>query len=112
MKAGKLKYLVSNIKSNGESKRELKKRVQAGGMGGKRCDSGRGDEAKGKVCKMVVRPAVMYSFERVLLTSWRCKKMLRFLQVVTTVDKIRNECIRRTAHIERFEDKARKARLR
>ena len=39
-------------------------------------------------------------------------KMLRFLLGVTRLDRIRNEHIRGTAHVRRFGDKAREARLR
>ena len=39
-------------------------------------------------------------------------KMLRFSLGVTRLDRIRNEHIRGTAHVRRFGDKAREARLR
>ena len=39
-------------------------------------------------------------------------KMLRFALGVTRLDRIRNDRIRGTAHVRRFEDKVREARLR
>ncbi|KAF7710661.1 hypothetical protein HF521_009533 [Silurus meridionalis] len=74
---------------------------------------------KGKVYRTVVRPAMLYGLETVALgKSQQAElevaklKLLRFSLGVKRMDKIRNEFIRGTAHVERFGDKVREARLR
>ena len=118
------KYLGSTVQSNGECGREVKKRVQAGWSGWRKvtgviCDRRISAKIKGKVYKTVVRPAMLYGMETVPLTKRQEAelevtelKMLRFSLGVTRLDRIRNEHIRGTAHVRRFGDKAREARLR
>ena len=95
------KYLGSTVQSNGECGREVKKRVQAGWSGrrvaGVICDRRVAARVKGKVYKMVVRPAMLYSLEAVALTKRQEAelevaelKMLRFSLGVTRMDRIRN----------------------
>ena len=74
---------------------------------------------KGKVYTTVVRAAMMFSLETVALRKRQEAeleaaemKMLRFSLGVTRMDRIRNEFIRGTAHVRRFGDKVREARLR
>lgn len=69
---------------------------------------------KGKVYKMDVRPAMMYSLEVVAPTQRQEAglKILRFSVGVTRNDKIRNEHTRGTAQVERIRDKVREAGLR
>ncbi|KAI5086583.1 butyrophilin-like protein 3 [Silurus meridionalis] len=117
-------YLGSTVQSNGESVREVKKRVQAGWSGcqkvtGVICDSRVSARMKGKVYRSVVRPAMLYGLETVALSKRQEVelevaelKMLRFSLGVTRMDKIRNEFIRGTAHVACFGDKVREARLR
>ena len=76
-------------------------------------------EMKGKLCKTVVRPAMLYDLETVALTRKQQMKlevaelrMLRFSLQVTRLDRIRNEYIRGAAHVGRFGQKLREARLR
>ena len=73
---------------------------------------------KGKVYKVAVRPAMLYGMETVALTKRQEAEMevieltmLRFPLGVARMDKIRNEYIRGTAQVGRFEEKTREARL-
>ncbi|KAI5628469.1 receptor tyrosine-protein kinase erbB-3 precursor [Silurus asotus] len=123
-KVEEFKYLGSIVQSNGECVREVKKRVQAGRSGWRRvtgviCDSRVSAKLKGKVYRTVVRPAMLYGLETVALSKRQVAKlevaelkMLRFSLGVTTMNKIRNEFIRGTAHVRCFGDKVREARLR
>ncbi|KAL7867553.1 hypothetical protein SRHO_G00089370 [Serrasalmus rhombeus] len=112
------------VESNGQCRKEVKKRVQAGWSGWRRvsgliCDRRIAARVKGKVYKTVVRPAMTYGLETVALSKRQEAelevaemKMLRFSLGVTRMDKIRNEQIRGTVKVEQFGDKAREARLR
>ena len=118
-----LKYLGSTVQGNGECRREVKKRVQAGWNGWRRmsgviCDRRVPARVKGKVCRVAVRPAMLNGLETVALMKRQEAemevaklKMLRF-SLVTRMDKIRNEYIRGTAQVGRFGEKTREARLR
>ena len=69
-----LKYLGSTVQSNGECRREVKMRVQAGWNGWRRmsgviCDRGVSARVKEKVYKGAVRPAMLYGLETVVLTK-------------------------------------------
>ena len=75
--------------------------------------------AKGKVYKTVIRHAMLYGLETVLLTKKQEAElavaeleMLRFSLGVTRMDKIKNEFIRGTAQVRQIGDKVREARLR
>ena len=123
-KVDEFRYLGSTVQSNGDCGREVKKRVQAGWNGWRKtagviCDRRVSARTKGKIHKVVVRPAMLYGMETVPLTKKQEAelevaelKMLRFALGVTRKDKIRNDYIRGTAHVRRFGDKAREARLR
>ncbi|KAK3526100.1 hypothetical protein QTP70_015423, partial [Hemibagrus guttatus] len=123
-KVQEFKYLGSTVQSNGECGKEVKKRVQAGWNGWRKvsgvlCDQKISARIKGKVYRTVVRPAMLYGLETVSLRKRQESelevaelKMLRFSLGVTRLDRIRNEYIRRTAHVGRLGDKVREARLR
>ncbi|KAK3530904.1 hypothetical protein QTP70_005449 [Hemibagrus guttatus] len=123
-KVQEFKYLGSTVQSNGESGKEVKKRVQAGWNGWRKvsgvlCDQKISARIKGKVYRPVVRPAMLYGLETVSLRKRQESelevaelKMLRFSLGVTRLDRIRNEYIRGTAHVGRLGDKVREARLR
>ena len=88
-------------------------------MTGVLCDRRVAARVKGKVYKGVVRPAMLYGLETVALTSRQVAelevaemKMLRFSLGVTRMDKIKNEYIRGSAHVEQLGQKVREARLR
>ncbi|KAK3525203.1 hypothetical protein QTP86_023254 [Hemibagrus guttatus] len=123
-KVQEFKYLGSTVQSNGECRKEVKKRVQAGWNGWRKvsgvlCDRKISARIKGKVYRTVVRPAMLYGLETVSLRKRQESelevaelKMLRFSLGVTRLDRIRNEYIRGTAHVGRLGDKVREARLR
>ena len=123
-KVDDFKYLGSTVQSNGECGREVKKRVQAGWNGWRRmpgviCDRRVPARVKEKVYKAAVRPAMLYGLETVALTKRQEAemevaelKMLRFALGVTRMDDIRNENIRGTAQVGKYEEKTREARLR
>ncbi|KAK3564068.1 hypothetical protein QTP86_007525 [Hemibagrus guttatus] len=123
-KVQEFKYLGSTVQSNGESGKEVKKRVQAGWNGWRKvsgvlCDRKISASIKGKVYRTVVRLAMLYGLETVSLRKRQESelevaelKMLRFSLGVTRLDRIRNEYIRGTAHVGRLGDKVREARLR
>ena len=73
---------------------------------------------KGKMYKSVVRPAMLYGMEMVVVTERQVGKMevaelkmVRWALGVTRKDKIRNEYVRGTATIAKLGDKLRNARL-
>ncbi|KAI5088464.1 hypothetical protein C0J45_22007, partial [Silurus meridionalis] len=115
------RYLGSTVHSIGKCVREVKKRVQAGWSGWRRVIAGvicdRRDvrvRVKGKVYRTVVRPEMLYGLETVALSKRQEVelevaelKMLRFSLGVMTMDRIRNEFLRGTAHVGRFGDKVR-----
>ncbi|KAK3569667.1 hypothetical protein QTP86_002636 [Hemibagrus guttatus] len=123
-KVQEFKYLGSTVQSNGEYGKEVKKREQAAWNGWRKvsgvlCDQKISARIKGKVYRTVVRPAMLYGLETVLLRKRQESelevaelKMLRFSLGVTRLDRIRNEYIRGTAHVGRLGDKVREARLR
>ncbi|KAK3574656.1 hypothetical protein QTP86_011565 [Hemibagrus guttatus] len=123
-KVKEFKYLGSTVQSKGECGKEVKKRVQADWNGWRKvsgvlCDRKISARIKGKVYRTVVRPAMLYGLETVSLRKRQESelevaelKMLRFSLRVTRLDRIRNECIRGTAHVGRLGDKVREARFR
>ncbi|KAK3536294.1 hypothetical protein QTP86_001395 [Hemibagrus guttatus] len=71
-KVQEFKYLGSTVQSNGECGKEVKKRVQAGRNGWRKvsgvlCDRKISARIKGKVYRIVVRPAMLYGLETVSL---------------------------------------------
>ncbi|KAK3531933.1 hypothetical protein QTP86_001271 [Hemibagrus guttatus] len=120
-KVQEFKYLGSTVQSNGESGKEVKKRVQAGWNGWRKvsgvlCDRKISARIKGKVYRTVVRPAMLYGLETVSLKKRQESelevaelKMLRFSLGVTRLDRIRNEYIRGTAHVGHLGDKVRES---
>jgi hypothetical protein len=118
------KYLGSTVQSNGECDKEVKKRVQAGWNGWRKvssvlCDRRVSASMKGKVFKVVVRPAMLFGLETVAMRKRQEAelevaemKMLRFSLGVTRIDRIKNEYIRGTAHVGGCGNKVREARLR
>ncbi|XP_060776632.1 uncharacterized protein LOC132886093, partial [Neoarius graeffei] len=123
-KVGEFKFLGSTVQENGGCDSEVRKRVQAGWSSWRRilgviCDRKVPAKVKGKMYKTVVRPAVMYGLETVPLTKRQEAKlevvelrMLRFVMGVTRLDRIRNEHIRGTVHVESLGIKLREMRLR
>ena len=104
-KVKEFRYLGSTVQCSGGCGSEVKRRVQAGWNNWRRvsgviCGKRLSACMKGKVYKMVVRPAMLYGLETVLLTKKQEVelavaelKMLRFSFGVTRVDKIKNDFI-------------------
>ena len=74
---------------------------------------------KGKVYRMVVRPALLYGMECWLIKKSHVQRMrvaemrmIRWICGHTRVNKIRNEVIRDKIKVESIEDKIGEARLR
>ncbi|KAK3553162.1 hypothetical protein QTP86_031739, partial [Hemibagrus guttatus] len=123
-KVQEFKYLGSTVQSNGECGKEVKKRVQAVWNGWRKvsgvlCDQKISARIKWKVYRTVVRPAMLYGLETVSLRKRQESelevaelKMLRFSLGLTSLDRIRNEYIRGTAHVGRLGDKVMESRLR
>ena len=98
----------------------MTRRIQAGWAGWKKvsgvlCDKNISLKVKGKVYKIVVRPAM----ETVGATNLQVgklgmaeMKMLRMEMEIKKMDKVRNECMRRKVGVENIEEKIREARLR
>ena len=84
------KYLGSTVQESGGCEREVKKRVQARWNGWRRVSG------------------VIYEIEEMKVAEM---KMLGFAMGVTRKDKIRNEYIRGTVKVERFEMKMKEGRL-
>ena len=85
------KYLGSTVQESGSCEREGKKRVQAGWNGWRKvsgviCDRRLPARVKGKVYSSVVRPAMVYGLETVVVTKKQVEE--------TRKDKIRNEYIK------------------
>ena len=83
------------------------------------CDRWLPARVKEKVYSSVVRPAIMYRLETVVVTKKQVEKMevteikmLRFPMGVTRKEKIRNEYIRDTVKVERLGMMMREGRLR
>ena len=88
-------------------------------MFGVLCDRKLSARVKGKMCRSVVRPAMLYGMEKVVVTERQVGKMelaelkmVRWALGVTTKDKIRNESVRGTVKIAKLGDKLRNAKLR
>ena len=69
-KVQEFKYLGSTVQQNGDSDREVKKRIQAGWQNWRKvsgvvCDRKIHPKVKGKVYRTVVRPAMTYGLETV-----------------------------------------------
>ena len=123
-RAKNFKYLVSTLSSDGRCEEEVRRRIQAEWMSWKKvsgvlCDRKLSARVKGKMCRSVVRPAMLYGIETVAVTERQVGKMevselkmVRWALGVTRKDKIRNEYVRGTAKIAKLGDKIRNARLR
>ena len=120
----KFKYLGSTVQESGNCEREVKKRVQGRWNGWRKASGVIYDRrlparVKVKVYSSVVRPAMAYGLETVVVTKKQVEemeiaemKMLRFAMGVTRKDKIKNEYIRDTVKVEWLGIKMREGRMR
>ena len=118
------KYLGSTVQSNGGSNVEVKKRIQSGWnawqkITGVLCDRKVPAKLKGRLYKIMVRPAMLYGMEALALTKGQEKKMevaemkmLRFALGKTRMDMIPNNTIRETIGVGDLQRKLREERLR
>ena len=116
------KYLGSVVSRDGNCEEEIR-RIQAGWLSWRKisgvlCDRKLSARVKGKMYKCVVRPAIMYEMETVVVTDKQVGKlevaelkMVRWALGVTREDKIRNEYIRGMVKIAKLGEKIRGARL-
>ena len=82
------------------------------------CDKKISARVKGKVCKTVVRPAMMYGAETWPINKAQGQKLdvaemrvLRWMCGITRMDKIRNERIRGTTEVAVISKTAKERRL-
>ena len=73
-RAKSLKYFGLTLSSNGRCEEEMKRRIQAGWVSWKKVsrvlrDKKLSARVKGKMCKSVVRPAMLYGMETVAVTE-------------------------------------------
>ena len=123
-KVDKFRYLGSIIQENGDIEEDINHRIRVGwqkwkNASGVLCDKRIPLRLKGRVYRMVVRPALLYGAEcwpirkshvqRMRVTEMR---MIRWICGHTKLDKIRNEVIRGKLGVASIEDKLREARLR
>ena len=118
------KYLGSTVSSDGRYEEEVRRRIQAGWISwkkvsGVKCDRKSSAKVKGKMYQSVIRPAMLYGMETVVMTEKQVGKMkveqlkmVRWALSVTRKDKIKNEYVRWTAKIAKLEVKFRGTRLR
>ena len=100
------RYLGSTVQADGDSEIEVAKRIAAGWnswrkVSGVLCDQKAPLSVKGKLHKVVVRPAMLHSTEILAVTQRMEKKlevaemrMLRFECGITRLDKVKNEEVR------------------
>ena len=118
------KYLGSTVQMDGGTGREVQKRIQAGWGTWRKimtvfCDRRVPPKLKGRLYKVMVRPAMLYGIEALAVTKRQESKMevaemkmLRFSLGKTRIDKIRNEDIRKTMGVDELGGKLRETRLR
>jgi len=122
----RFRYLGSIIQESGEIDEDINYRIRVGwqkwkNTSGVLCDRRIPLRLKGRVYRMVVRPALLYGAE-----CWPIKKshvqrmkvaemrMIRWVcgHIYTRLDKIRNEVIRGKIEVASIEDKMRETKLR
>ncbi|XP_063629446.1 uncharacterized protein LOC134800816 [Cydia splendana] len=118
------KYLGSIVAPKQATEKDIQHRITTAwlkwrSLSGVLCDTRMPIKLKGQVYKQAVRPALIYGSEcwpmrkedeqRIHVTEM---KMLRWAGGVTRLDRIRNEYIRGTFKVIKFEDKLRENRLR
>ena len=112
------------MQADGDSEIEVAKRIAAGWnswrkMPGVLCDRKAPLSVKGKLHKVVVRPAILYSTETLAVTQRMEKKlevaemrMLRFECGINRLDKVKNEEVRSKLKVGQLGVKMREGRLR
>ena len=118
------KYLGSTVQADGGSEKEICKRIVAGWCNWKKitgimCDRRVAPKLKGRLFKVMVRPAMLYGLETVAMTKKIEQKMqvaelkmMRYSLGISRIDRIRNDLIRGTMKIGELKTKLREDRLR
>ena len=118
------KYLGSIVEEGGDIDDDISHRIRVGWQkwrkaAGVLCDKKIPFRLKGRVYRMVIRPALLYGAE-----CWQIKKtqvqrlmvaemrMIRWMCGFTRLDRIRNVAIRERVGVAPLEDKLRESRLR
>jgi len=123
-KVDKFKYFGSIIQQNGDINEDINQRIRVGwqkykSASGVLCDKRVPLGLKGKVYRMVVRPAVLYGSEywplkktqvqRLMVAEMR---MVRWMCSFTRMDRVKNGVIRDLAKVAPIEEKMGESRLR
>jgi len=122
-KVDKLKYLGSIIQQNGDVDEDINRHIRVGwqkwkAASGVLCDKRVPLSLKGKVYRMVVRPAVLHGSECRPLKKTQVQRltvaemrMVRWMCGFTRMDRVRNCEIRDLAKVAPIEEKMRELRL-
>jgi len=106
-KVRELKYLGPTLQEDGGTSREIERKITAGwhtwrNMSGILCDKRLPLYIKGKIYKVVVRPALLYVTEALPITNCQEKKadtaemrMLGWMREIIRKDKVENETARK-----------------
>ena len=104
------KYLGSTVQEDGGEQREVASRISVGWnswrkVSGVLCDKKIPPKTKGKI-HTIVRPAMLYGLETVVLTKCLLKKLevtkmkkLQWSKGVTLLDEVQNEDVRRATAV-------------
>ena len=123
-RVSEFKYLGSTLQEDGGASREVERRIAARwhawrNMSGILCDKRVPLYIKGKIYKVVGRPALLYGTEALQITKCQEKKantdemrMLRWMRGMTRKDRVENETVRKELGIEKVSEKMREKRLR
>ena len=118
-KVDHFKYLGTVVSADGSCEEEVRRRVQAEWQSWRRasrvpCERKLSARLKGKMCKSVVRPEMLYGMETVAVTARLEKNMeaaelrrVRLALGVALKDRVRNKYIWGTAKIRRIGEKMR-----
>ncbi len=118
------KYLGSVVQEDGEMKNEISNRIQSGWRNWRKCsgvlcDRKMPEKLKGKIYKMVIRPAMLYAAE-----TWATKereekrlavqemRMLRWMNGLTRRDKVENKYVRGEMKVANIRNRIIESRLR
>ena len=123
-RVNEFKYLGSVLDNEGNMEKEINNRIHSGWnnwrkVSGVICDRKVPVRLKGRVHKAVVRPALTYGLEAAPLKKVEGRKldvtemrMLRWMNGVTRMDRVRNEHIRGSVKVTEASKKVQEARLR
>ena len=118
------KYLGSTVTADGDSDKEISRRIQAGWSNWRKvtgivCDKKAPNRVKGRILSTVVHPAMLYGIETLPMTGRQenklevaANRMNRWSCGFTMFDKVKNEEIREKLKIRSLRVKCRQSRMR